>query len=331
MALLLVGALLGSVVLADESQEQRFREREVLDPETGEWVAEQETPDAAAGDALDEARGLLAIGKPRDARKLVNNWLKTIPDDARYFEALFLLGETYFWSRDFWKAGERFQTVAENAAGPLFRRANEYCVDVARAFLSGEPRIFWRIFRVPAYDDGLEILDRVWQREPGSPLGEMALKLKADYFFQNGDFDLAQDEYANLAQQYPSGRFIQLAMLRTAESAEAAFPGIKFDASPLIDADVRYRQFQDAFPTHARRENVSERIEGIRQQRAEKDLDIAGWYERTNRPDAAQFYYLEILEDWPDTLAATEARARLRALGVDVEQADQPTVQEDQP
>ncbi|MCK4340540.1 MAG: outer membrane protein assembly factor BamD [Phycisphaerae bacterium] len=312
--------MLGPTVLASDSQEEQYRERQVLDPETDEWVARERPPELGPEDELDEARTLLAAGEPRQARKLLKQWLEENPDSERYFEAEYLLGETYFESRDYWKAVERHQTVAENAAGELFHTANERCVDVARAFLSGQKRILWKIFRLPAYDDGIEILDRVWQREPGTQLGELALKLKADYYFTHGDVDLAQDEYANLALQFPSGRYIQLAMLRTAVAAEAGFPGIQFDDRPLIEAAERYRQFQAAFPAYAERENVAERIEGIRQQRGEKDLDIARWYERTRRSDAAQFYYRQILKDWPDTLAATEARARLRALGSRIEE-----------
>ena len=132
--------------------------------------------------------------------------------------------------------------------------------------------------------------------------------------------DLAQDEYNNLVQQYPSGRYVQLAMLRSAEAAEAAFPGIRFDDKPLIEADERYRQVLATFPAFAERESIPERLDGIKQERAEKDLDIARWYERTRQPSAAEFYYRQILKDWSDTVAAADARTRLQALGVAVEE-----------
>lgn len=313
-----------ALVLAElslRSQEQKFRERQVLDPNTGTWVDQVATQPAAApeGDELGQARSFLATGKPGRARSLLKRWLKQPPDEERTYEATFLLGETYFESRDFWKALKQYETVAENASGELFDLANQRSVDVARAFLSGQKRIVWGFLRLPAYAEGVDILDKVWERIPGTRLGELALKIKADYYYKNGDVELAQDEYNNLVQQYPSGRFIQIAMLRTAEAAEAAFPGIRFDDKPLVEADERYRQFLATFPAYAERENVPERLEGIRQQRAEKDLDIARWYERTRQPSAAEFYYRLILKDWPDSLAAGDARARLRALGAAVD------------
>jgi outer membrane protein assembly factor BamD (BamD/ComL family) len=313
-SLLVAGLAVSLATLSLRLQEQKYRQRQVLNPKTNEWE-EVEAPEAALGDELAQARAYLAENKPNKARPLLQKWIKANPEDERTTEATFLLGDAYFAARDFWKAAEQYTVVAENSSGELFQLANERCVDIARAFLSGQKRIVWGFLRLPAYSEGIELLDRVWERMPGSRLGELALKLKADYYDSHGDLDLAQDEYANLAQQYPSGRYVQYAMLRAAECAEGAFPGIKFDDTPLLEADERYKQLQAAFPAYAEREQVPEHLEGLRQQRADKDFDIAGWYERTRHLSAAEFYYRQVLTDWPDTLAATRARTRLRALG----------------
>ena len=62
------------------------------------------------------------------------------------------------------------------------------------------------------------------------------------------------------------------------------------------------------YPTFGEREKIPDRLEGIRQKQADKDLYVAHWYERTKRPEAAQFYYKLILKDYPDN-----ARGRGRA------------------
>ncbi len=310
-----------ALTAAATAQEQRYRERQVLDPNSAEWVDQAPTTQAAPDNVVDQARAELAANHPAQAQALLRKWVKGRSDDERYYEALYLLGETYFERKDFWKALQQYQVVADNASGDLADAANRRCVDVARAFLSGQRRIVWGILRLPAYAEGVDILDRVWERSPGTRLSELALKLKADYHYDSGDVDFAQDDYNNLVQQYPSGRFNQTAMLRSAQAAEAAFPGIRYDDRPLIEADERYRQVQATYPTFAAHESVDERLEGIRSQRAEKDLYVAKWYEKTKRLGPAQFYYRLIVKDYPDTLAATEARTRLRALGAPEEPA----------
>ena len=69
-------------------QEQKYRERQILDPKTDEWI-EQEAPSAGApGNELDQARADLAQNKPGRARTLLNRWLKQNPEDERTYEAM---------------------------------------------------------------------------------------------------------------------------------------------------------------------------------------------------------------------------------------------------
>lgn len=300
-------------------QSEQYRERQVLTPEEEQWRATAPDPAETPEGTLDVARSLLARGEADEARDLLEDWVEQSEDDDRYFEGVYLLGEACFEDQDYYAAFEQYEIVVENTAGDLFQKSLRRELDVARAFLAGEKRIVWGFLRLPATDEALEILDRIWERAPGTRIGEEALVVKADYYFNRGDVDLAQDEYAHLAVEYPGGRFVQKAMLRSAEAAAAAFPGIKFDAGPLLEAEARYRQVQARFPALAERENIEERLEDIRSRRAEKELDIAGWYERAGYPAAAEAYYRFVIRDWPDTLAAAEARSRLRALGVDIE------------
>ncbi|GMU80695.1 MAG: outer membrane protein assembly factor BamD [Phycisphaerales bacterium] len=313
----LVVSFLVSWAASAPAQEERPRERQILDPDQNQWVDRPAEPETIGGE-LEQARRWLATGEAKKARKLLKRWTKDNPDDERYYEAMFLLGEAYFETRDFYKAYESYVVVVQNTGGDMFYKTLRREMDVARAFLSGQKRIVFGFLRLPAYDDGIKILDGIWELVPGTRLGEQALKLKADYYFANGDLDLAQDTYALLSREFPSGRWARLAMFRAAAAAFAAFPGIKFDDRALLDADERYRQLKATYPEVAARENVDSQLEAIRQQRADKDLYIARWYEKTDAVNAAEYYYRRILKDWPDTLAAGQAAARLRGMGIEI-------------
>lgn len=297
---------------AAQGQEERYREREVLDPNSPTWVAQPPEPE---DEPLSRARALLVRDEPREARKLLEDWVEEHRNSDRYYEGVYLLGEAHFALGSYWKAAQQFETVSENTAGDLFFRAVERTMDVARAFLSGEKRIVWGFLPLPAQDEGIQLLDRCWQRVPGTRLGELALRIKADYFFEKGDMVSAQAEYALLAREYPNGRYVRLAMIRSAEAAEAMFNGLPYDDRPLLEATERYQQVAQAFPEFAEREDVAARLAGIRRARAAKDLSIAEWYERTNRVGAAVYYYRTIVQDWPDTPASDAAAERLASLG----------------
>ncbi len=119
-----MACLLGLSAAGVRAQEERFRERQVLDPQTGEWVDQARPSEQRPADEIDEARALLVKKKPDEARKLLAQWLKQHPDHERYFEGEYLLGESYFLSHDFWKAVEHYQKAAENSSGELFQLAN---------------------------------------------------------------------------------------------------------------------------------------------------------------------------------------------------------------
>ena len=141
--------------LSLRAQEQKYRERQVLNPDTNTWVDQAPTTEEAPSDGLGQARRYLALGQPAKARSILSRWLKKPPDEERLYEARYLLGETYFESRDFWKAAKEYGTVAENASGELYEQANRHTMDVARAFLSGQKRIVWGFLRLPAYAESV--------------------------------------------------------------------------------------------------------------------------------------------------------------------------------
>lgn len=311
-------SLAGAVISSAMAQDESYRDRQELDPNSDRWVNRPPAPPGTPLGDLEQARAWLAEGEAARAKSLMSGWTKANPDHEQLLEGVFLLGESFYRLRDFRNAYERYEIVAEGASGELLRTALLREMDVARAFLSGEKRIVWGFLPLPAYDDGIEILSKIWQRVPGTRLGEEALRLKADYYFADGQMDFAQDEYSNLAREYPNGKYTRPAMLRAAEAAQAMFSGTAFDDRPLVEARERYRALQAAYPEFARQERVPERLEGIRVSQSEKDLYVGRWYEKTGRRDSAEYYYRLVLKDWPGTLAEAESRKRLTAMGIEL-------------
>ncbi|MCA9244466.1 MAG: hypothetical protein KDA32_10955, partial [Phycisphaerales bacterium] len=180
-----LSARLVALLLATMAQQERLRFEDALDPQTDQWVAVQ--PEVDDGTPIARARGLLTEERYGAACELLDDWLEDNAGHDRAIEAHYLLGEAYFGLEDFRKAHEQFEIVVDASAGDLFYKSLRREMDVARAYLSGERQIVFKILRLPAYDEGIEILDRAWERLPGTRMGEQALKLKADYYFGIGD------------------------------------------------------------------------------------------------------------------------------------------------
>ena len=99
---------------------------------------------------------------------------------------------------------------------------------------------------------------------------------------------------------------------------------MKFDDAGLIEAEERYRQFQQRYPQLAEAEQVPVILDQIRTTRAQKEYETADYYERTHKKSAAAFYYRSTIRNWPGTTWSAQAEARLARLGFSEPPATQP-------
>jgi len=324
VTLILASLALVPCAAAQTAEEKSHAERLEFDPQTGRWnPIAAPLPGTEAGD-LELARASLAREEFDAARSALKTWRDSHPDSERQAEGLFYSADVEVsavqagHSGDLMKAYEWYERILDNHAGtPWADRALRRELIIAEMFLfKGVKQWVWGgVLRVSATEEALDILNRlIDQRAPGTALAEQALRLKADYHYNAGEFLEAEIDYARLARDYPRGRYERLALLRSADAAFAGFAGVDFDDKPLLEADERYRRYADQYPDSAAAEGVGQRLERIRENRAEKEFRTGRFYERTHQTRAAAYYYRFVVDKWPDTTAARDARARLELL-----------------
>ncbi|MHC5109508.1 MAG: outer membrane protein assembly factor BamD [Planctomycetota bacterium] len=186
---------------------------------------------------------------------------------------------------------------------------------VAEAYLSGVKRKFWGMKMLDGVPTAYRILDDISIDYSEDPLAEAAIKTKGDYMYRKGDYALAELEYERLLKEHPMSRYHQYALSRSAEAALSSHAGVEYDEAALIEAEERYREFGRQYPGAASRDGVPLILNGIREQRAEKEFITAQYYERTEHFRTAVFYYESVVQNWPDTLAASKAANRLALMG----------------
>lgn len=188
---------------------------------------------------------------------------------------------------------------------------------IAETFLTGVKRRFLGIPMLSGIDLSYRIFDEISADYPQERIAEYAVKTKADHLFAVGEHSLAELEYSRLLTNYPQSRYQPFALRRSADAAIAAFRGAEYDDSPLIEAEERYHEYRGRYGGLADREGVGVILDGIHEKRAEKEFAIGLYYERTAHVSSAVFCYRSVVRDWPGTLAAGKAAARLELLGVE--------------
>ena len=286
----------------------------------GRWaeVQPQPTTSQPVGNVtLDKAEQLLAAGDVSRAMDVLLDWIKAppnrlAPDRDR---ALFLLADGYY-RRDeritaFYHLDELMDYHPESR---FFTPALERQFRIADEFLKGHKRkLLW--FRVlSAEDEAVDMLFRIQERSPGSPLAERALRRTADHYFASSQFDLAGDAYAAYARSYPRSPDVGRVRLQQAFSSFAQFRGARFDSTPLIDARAQFEDIKARYPDVAEQADVQKFIDTINQALARKMLTTADFYRRTGKPKAAAHSLLTLTATYPRTPAADQARADLKRL-----------------
>ncbi len=311
--------------IAQESDS--YAERHEYRPGTPEkWVAVAAPVSGTEAGDLELARSLLARGEYKHARRAFKRWFKVYPESSRWGQALFYAADTEVAaeqakarSGDMMKAYEWYEELIEGWAGTeLADRAIRRELNIAELFLRKKykQKLWGGMLWLSATEEALMMLDRVIDEwAPRTPIAEQALRIKADYHFEHGEFEEAEMAYARLGRDFPRGRYHRLAMRRSGESALARFPGVEFDDADLLEAEVYFQEYMKLYPLPAANDQVPQTLARIDESRARKDYTIGRYYERTDKIRAAAYYYRVVLDSWPATTWAAKAEHRLIVLG----------------
>jgi outer membrane assembly lipoprotein YfiO len=277
----------------------------------------------ATDETLDRVGQLIENNSNAAAKKLVLNWIKTRPKDHPLRDrALYLLGLANFQYGDRIASFYNFDELMDKYAdSKYFYPALDKQYQIADAFLGGYKRRFLGLAFLSSEDEAVEMLFRIQQRSPGSPLAEKALKRTADYYYADGQYDLAVDAYQAFIDRYKRSPDVPEARLKKAFALLAQFTGTRFDSTPIINAKAELQSVQQDYPDLARQQNIASVLERIDSALARKSLQSADYYVRTHHLRSAAVHLRHVLDNYPNTPEADTARQRLSQLPESARQA----------
>ncbi|MFQ5591048.1 MAG: outer membrane protein assembly factor BamD [Phycisphaerae bacterium] len=315
---LIVMAVVGSIALRANGQQSRTREL-TYDLERKEWVELPPPPSGTPDGDLYRIKAQLRKGRYRHALSAIKRFVKDHGETAPQFPAVLIAkAEALIGRREYYKAyGVVQQFLSKYAGMALTSDALRLKFVIAETFLSGVKRKLLGLRLLPGEDLAYRILDEIAVDYPDSKWAVFAIKTKADHLFLNGDHSLSELEYARLIKEHPRSRYHRPALRRIADAALASFRGIEYDEAALIEADERYREYIGHYPHTGDTRDIELLLDGISEQRAEKEFSIGRYYERTRHISSALFYYRSVMSGWPESVAAAKAGERLSLLGAE--------------
>lgn len=246
------------------------------------------------------------------AQRTVLAWLLSHKGDPNYDLGVYLMAQAVNGDDDPVKAFYYCDELLDGfPASPYYAPALELQYQIADSLLNGRKIKALGLKFFDGTDEAIEMLFRIQTRSPGSPLAERALRRTADFYFADGQFDLAADAYGAHAKSYPRSPDLPEILLRQAFSNYAQFTGVRFDPTPLANARAQMMELIEKYPEVARRENIQSFVDSIDKTLARKLWVTADFYKRTNKPEAEKFVLQTLVSQYPQSDEAQEARRLL--------------------
>lgn len=285
--------------------------------QNGRWVRQAKPAKGTAAGEL--ALIHLYVNRKDDSAVIdtAEEFLEKYPDDGRCEEVLMLAGAAWMNRGRYYLAYEDFykKQLDEFPAGKYFERTLQKVFQIADAFLKGRKQVIWGFLYLPAEDEGLEILMQIAQYAPGSVLAEDALLRIADQHLGKKRYAEAVEAYDNYLELFGKSSRAPLAMLRSAQAVYLTFRSVEYNTAALTEAKLRFETFEKCYRSAAAEVGAKETIDEINVLLAHKDYHTAAFYERTDRAEAAIFYYRQVVKRYGQTKWTPKALASLKRLG----------------
>ena len=147
-------------------------------------------------------------------------------------------------------------------------------------------------------------MEKIASRAGDAQIARRALMAVAKSYEERKKYVEAYEIWSQISSTWPGGEMEQAALLGMAQNMHAAYRGPKYDATSLISAKSYYQEFQLRYPKYAEDIGVKQILADIEEQLALKQYTIGKYYDKTDSKLAANLYYQNVVENWPNSMPA---------------------------
>lgn len=242
-------------------------------------------------------------------------------------DALLMMGESYFFSEDYYKSEEAYaKLVKEYPRNRYLDHIGARRFEIADYWLKedgAEHKPFYMVNfterRLPLNDTGghgRRVLEKMRLDDPTGKNTDDATMRLAVASFQKGDYESAADTFSDLRVTYPDSEHQFQAQFLELQSLMASYQGPRYSSVPLSDAEKRAKQIIRQFPKEAN-ENQKElnlALAKIHYLKAERYWEQAEFRRKRQENESARYYLRSIVSDYADTPFGDLAKKHLDEL-----------------
>jgi outer membrane protein assembly factor BamD (BamD/ComL family) len=269
--------------------------------------------------AVAETKKLVSTGQAKAAGKAFKALKKDFPEIAGPDFDIFVKAEIFYCKGQFTRAVRNYNELLTKYPKSKFSEAaldREFAI--ATAYLAGKKKTLLGFIKIKGYAEGIKIMEKITDRVGlDTQMGINASVAVAENYEQRKKFNEAFLKWWEISLEWeigPAGREALLGMARCKLAVYNKPPEHKrafYDASSLNSAKSYYGRFKLLYPEDARKIGVDKILSEIDEQLAYKQLSIGRYYQKTGNRQSANLYYDMVVNDWPGSKAAEEAKELL--------------------
>lgn len=283
-------------------------------PKSKKWVNPKNEPKSDPREQLRFAQGFYREKKYEEAKREFKRLLEAFPKSTEAAESQYYLGVIEEAQDNLYEAYLAYQKVIDKY--PFSERIQqiiEHEYKIAEAFMSGKKRKALGIV-LPVDNPAIEIFSKVIENSTYGPLAPAAqyklglvLKGLMRYFE-------AEEAFNKVITNYPKSEWVTPAKFQLAACRAAVSRGVEYDQGAAEEAKEKFEEFLKQHPDAVLSRDAQTNIAQLREKEAEGDFDIARFYEKQGKSEAATIYYSKIIDNYPDSSWAARALERLRVM-----------------
>jgi len=162
--------------------------------------------------------------------------------------------------------------------------------------------------------NALKCLKSIWMNDPTGPLADDALMLTATYYQRKQNYVEADRYFEILRDEYPDSPHLEDAFVLGAHVKQMSYQGPYYEGRELKGAQRLKEQSLHLFPASLERQQLREDLKKIYLQEAERAWYEVEYYQKKRKPRAVAIACIQLINEYPDTSYAKDARGILKSI-----------------
>ncbi|MFN7181861.1 MAG: hypothetical protein ACK4NF_04170 [Planctomycetota bacterium] len=188
--------------------------------------------------------------------------------------------------------------------------------EIGFSFLKGAKKEIWGVSILPAKSIGHNLIQTLIDKYPFSKYTRENILKYANFSYSKKKYSLAYQYYKKYIELYPEDEYSSFAVIRMFQSKENETPEGSYDKTSIehLESELR-RLYLDSsrkkMLTDKEYKQVKRKVDELK---AKADFDVAMYYLKVGKKEAAQIYLESIVDEYPDSTYARKAIEELKKI-----------------